>query len=117
MSPLGASGRLQAAAPSLSQSSSGPDSVPASIAVHPGPPATGLASGLASGCRDRFCSSDSRAGLGDTAFFSSTVLNMGFLLLRRRASCRIPVREAGTEMRCSRDPSESELVGRVGLVT
>lgn len=28
---------------------------------------------------------------------------MGFLVPRRRASCRIPVREAGTEIRCSRE--------------
>lgn len=74
--------KLQASAPRLRKSSSGPDSKPA-----PGWSPFGFSS--------RFCTRDRSSGFGEFFFFSSILLNMGFLLPRRRASCRMPVRGAG----------------------
>lgn len=76
---------MQASAPRLRASSSGPDSAP---------PARGFSS--------RFCTSESSSGLGE--FFGSSFpgRNICFRVPRRRASWRMPVRAAGTEMRCSR---------------
>lgn len=86
--------KLQASAPRLRKSSSGPDSKPA-----PGWSPFGFSS--------RFCTRDRSSGLGEF-FFSSTLLNMGFLLPRRRASCRMPVRGAGTAILCSLEVKGSE---------
>ena len=80
--------KLQASAPRLRKSSSGPDSNPAPCCS-------------ALGFSSKFCTRDSSSGLGEFFFFSSTDLNMGFLPLRRRASCKIPVLGAGTETLCS----------------
>lgn len=77
--------KLQASAPRLRASSSGPDSAP---------PARGFSS--------RFCTSDSSSGLGEFFVSSFPGRNICFRVPRRRASWRIPVRAAGTEMRCSR---------------
>lgn len=86
--------KLQASAPRLRKSSSGPDSKPA-----PGWSPFGFSS--------RFCTRDRSSGLGEF-FFSSILLNMGFLLPRRRASCRMPVRGAGTAILCSLEVKGSE---------
>lgn len=53
-----------------------------------------------------FWTIDIKSGFGETSIFW-TVENIGFLLLRRRASFRMPVRAAGTAMRCSRVTSDS----------
>lgn len=87
--------KLQASAPRLRKSSSGPDSKPA-----PWWSPLGFSS--------RFCTRESSSGLGEFFFFSSTVLNMGFLLLRRRASCKIPVLGAGIAILCSLEAKGSE---------
>lgn len=77
--------KLQASAPRLRASSSGPDSAP---------PARGFSS--------RFCTNDSSSGLGEFFVSSFPGRNICFRVPRRRASWRMPVRTAGTEMRCSR---------------
>lgn len=92
--------KLQASAPRFRESSSGPDSNPGSF--------TPL------GFSSRFCTIDSSSGLGELCFFSSGLLNMGFLPPRRRASCRMPVREAGTEILCSRDARASAELAAAG---
>ena len=76
--------KLQASALRLRASSSGPDSAP---------PARSFSS--------RFCTNDSSSGLGE--FFVSLFpdRNICFRVSRRRASWRMPVRAAGTEMHCS----------------
>lgn len=82
--------KLQASAPRLKASSSGPDSAP---------PTRGFSS--------RFCTSDSSSGFGEFFISSFPCRNICFLVPRRRASCRMPVRAAGTEMRCSRALGDS----------
>ena len=77
--------KLQASAPRLRASSSAPDSAP---------PARGFSS--------RFCTNDSSSGLGEFFVSSFPDRNICFRVPRRRASWRMPVRAAGTEMRCSR---------------
>lgn len=94
--------KLQASAPSLNQSSSGPDSCPASLLAATPDSAPEVRTKWSS----MFWIIDSKSGFGDTSFFWIAE-NMGFLLLRRRASCKMPVRVAGTEMRCSRVARES----------
>lgn len=77
--------KLQASAPRLRASSSGQDSAP---------PARGFSS--------RFCTNDSSSGLGEFFVSSFPGRNICFRVPRRRASWRMPVRAAGTEMRFSR---------------
>lgn len=101
--------KLQASAPSLSQSSSGPDSCPAS----PLGAAPGSAPVTFPKWSSMFWTIDSKSGFGLISLFW-TAQNIGFLLLRRRASCRMPVRAAGTEMRSSRVARESAAGAWVG---
>lgn len=86
--------KLQASAPRLKASSSGPDSAP---------PARGFSS--------RFCTSDSSSGLGEFFVSSFPGRNICLRVPRRLASCRMPVRAAGTEMRCSRTLAGSGTAG------
>lgn len=95
--------KLQASAPSLSQSSSGPDSCPVSPL---GTAPAGSAPGVLTKRSSMFVIIDSKSGFGEISLFW-TAQNIGFFLLRRRASCRMPVRAAGTEMRSSRVVIES----------
>lgn len=102
--------KLQASAPNLSQSSSGPDSWPASPqASRPGSAAAAALPEPPS----MFWTIDTRSGFGFTSCIC-TAENIGFLLLRRRASLRMPVRAAGTAMRCSRAATASPAAGGRG---